>query len=143
MLPKLKLGVAGLGRAFAVMLPAFVRDPRIARTDDHIDFRPHAEVVEVDARLDREAGADEQPPIVAHQVGSQRQRLVAELQRSDDRMLQALADGGELGTTDVALGEPSGFNPLALADSPVNRAFLSLAASTVTPPTASPPWRRG
>jgi len=30
MLPKLKLGVAGLGRAFAVMLPALVRDPRIA-----------------------------------------------------------------------------------------------------------------
>src|SRR5262245_34164558 len=30
MLPKLKLGVAGLGRAFAVTLPAFVRDPRIA-----------------------------------------------------------------------------------------------------------------
>jgi len=30
MIPKLKLGVAGLGRAFAVMLPAFVRDPRIA-----------------------------------------------------------------------------------------------------------------
>src|SRR5207344_2698335 len=29
-IPKLKLGVAGLGRAFAVMLPAFVRDPRIA-----------------------------------------------------------------------------------------------------------------
>jgi len=30
MLPKLKIGVAGLGRAFAVMLPALVRDPRIA-----------------------------------------------------------------------------------------------------------------
>ena len=30
MLPKLKLGVAGLGRAFAVMLPTLVRDPRIA-----------------------------------------------------------------------------------------------------------------
>jgi phthalate 4,5-cis-dihydrodiol dehydrogenase len=30
MIPKLKLGVAGLGRAFAVMMPAFVRDPRIA-----------------------------------------------------------------------------------------------------------------
>src|SRR5262245_39037521 len=30
MLPKLKLGVAGLGRAFAVMLPTFARDPRIA-----------------------------------------------------------------------------------------------------------------
>ena len=27
--------------------------------------------------------------------------------------------------TDVALGEPSGFNPLALPDTPVNRAFLS------------------
>jgi phthalate 4,5-cis-dihydrodiol dehydrogenase len=30
MLPKLKIGVAGLGRAFAVMLPTFVRDPRVA-----------------------------------------------------------------------------------------------------------------
>jgi len=30
MLPKLKLGVAGLGRAFAVMLPTLVRDARIA-----------------------------------------------------------------------------------------------------------------
>jgi phthalate 4,5-cis-dihydrodiol dehydrogenase len=30
MLPKLKIGVAGLGRAFAVMLPALVRDPRVA-----------------------------------------------------------------------------------------------------------------
>jgi phthalate 4,5-cis-dihydrodiol dehydrogenase len=30
MLPKLKIGVAGLGRAFAVMLPTLVRDPRIA-----------------------------------------------------------------------------------------------------------------
>lgn len=29
MIPKLKLGVAGLGRAFAVMLPTLVRDPRI------------------------------------------------------------------------------------------------------------------
>src|SRR5262245_18530093 len=30
MLPKLKIGVAGLGRAFSVMLPALVRDARIA-----------------------------------------------------------------------------------------------------------------
>ena len=30
MVPKLKIGVAGLGRAFAVMLPTFVRDPRVA-----------------------------------------------------------------------------------------------------------------
>ena len=30
MLPKLKLGVAGLGRAFAVMLPTLARDPRVA-----------------------------------------------------------------------------------------------------------------
>ena len=30
MIPKLKIGVAGLGRAFAVMLPTFARDPRIA-----------------------------------------------------------------------------------------------------------------
>jgi phthalate 4,5-cis-dihydrodiol dehydrogenase len=30
MLPKLKIGVAGLGRAFAVMLPTLVRDPRVA-----------------------------------------------------------------------------------------------------------------
>src|SRR3954471_1064537 len=29
MVPKLKIGVAGLGRAFAVMLPTFVRDPRV------------------------------------------------------------------------------------------------------------------
>jgi phthalate 4,5-cis-dihydrodiol dehydrogenase len=30
MLPKLKIGVAGLGRAFAVMLPTLVRDQRVA-----------------------------------------------------------------------------------------------------------------
>ena len=27
---KLRIGVAGLGRAFAVMLPTFQRDPRVA-----------------------------------------------------------------------------------------------------------------
>jgi phthalate 4,5-cis-dihydrodiol dehydrogenase len=41
MLPKLKLGVAGLGRAFAVMLPTLVRDPRIALVGA-ADPRPEA-----------------------------------------------------------------------------------------------------
>src|SRR5687768_14188114 len=29
MIPKLKLGVAGLGRAFSLMLPSFTGDPRV------------------------------------------------------------------------------------------------------------------
>ena len=41
MLPKLKIGVAGLGRAFAVMLPALVRDPRVALVAG-ADPRPEA-----------------------------------------------------------------------------------------------------
>src|SRR5688572_27344075 len=41
MIPKLKLGVAGLGRAFAVMLPTLVRDPRIALVGA-ADPRPEA-----------------------------------------------------------------------------------------------------
>ena len=36
--------------------------------DNHIDFRPNPEVFEVDARLDREAGADEQTPVVVRLV---------------------------------------------------------------------------
>ena len=36
--------------------------------DDHVDFGPDAEVVEVDARLDREAGAGQQPPVVVRFV---------------------------------------------------------------------------
>ena len=41
MIPKLKLGVAGLGRAFAVMLPTLVRDERIALVGA-ADPRPEA-----------------------------------------------------------------------------------------------------
>jgi len=29
MIPRLKIGVAGLGRAFSLMLPAFTQDPRV------------------------------------------------------------------------------------------------------------------
>jgi type IV secretion system protein VirB4 len=59
--------------------------------------------------------------------------LLAQAQRVNPRIFYFDdKNGGEIfaracgaAVTDVALGEPSGFNPLALPDSPVNRAFLS------------------
>lgn len=41
MIPKLKIGVAGLGRAFSLMLPAFTQDPRV-RLVAGADPRPQA-----------------------------------------------------------------------------------------------------
>jgi type IV secretion system protein VirB4 len=59
--------------------------------------------------------------------------LLAQAQRVNPRIFYFDdKNGGEIfaracgaAVTDVALGEPSGFNPLALPDTPVNRAFLS------------------
>lgn len=59
--------------------------------------------------------------------------LLAQAQKIDPRIFYFDdKNGGEIfaracgaGVTDVALGEASGFNPLALADTPVNRAFLA------------------
>src|SRR5256885_11194721 len=59
--------------------------------------------------------------------------LLAQAQRVNPRIFYFDdKNGGEIfaracgaAVTDVALGEPSGFNPLALPDSPANRAFLS------------------
>jgi type IV secretion system protein VirB4 len=59
--------------------------------------------------------------------------LLAQAQRVNPRIFYFDdKNGGEIfaracgaAVTDVALGEPSGFNPLALADTPANRAFLA------------------
>lgn len=59
--------------------------------------------------------------------------LLAQVQRINPRIFYFDdKNGGEIFAracgavvTDVAIGEPSGFNPLALSDTPANRAFLS------------------
>ena len=59
--------------------------------------------------------------------------LLAQVQKINPRIFYFDdKNGGEIfaracgaAVTDVAIGEPSGFNPLALPDTPVNRAFLS------------------
>jgi type IV secretion system protein VirB4 len=59
--------------------------------------------------------------------------LLAQVQKINPRIFYFDdKNGGEIfaracgaAVTDVAMGEPSGFNPLSLPDTPVNRAFLS------------------